>query len=552
MPSLTTIKTGVFYGCTSLKTFDFSKIKEIAGVAFYGCSGLIDIDISSVESIDNTAFKGCTGLLHVKLGSAPVNLSESTQIETVDFMCDITQSGYQLRLQGNPATVVFHGDVNNIPYTTFDNSTSLQRVEFQGSINGIFYAGSFGRCTGVKEVFFTNLDNWLSFDCRDDGSFVTSSDVNYYLNGELLKDVVLKDASKIRNEAFVNSTIESLVVGPSQDGCTIGNKAFYHCNNLKSVILGDGITTIGKYVFDGCNAITEIKLPSSVTSIDLAAFQLMGSLKHVTLSPQTKDIPSGLFYNTGALETVILPEGVETVGYTVVAYNCENLRFISLPSTLKTLTDVTIWGSRPASFSDLHKDVVIYSWNPTPPSAPNENFTGLEVHVPVGCKDAYMTIPVWSKANIIDDLLNDHDVKTGVNSITIRIPRNTSEDALQVNSYKVYVYKADVDGNEIAVGTYEYDSSGTPITRSVDDEQLIVIDDLESDTKYTYKLEGYTKTDDLVLSTSGNAKTQNTTGIDNIHTDKLSDGDIYNMQGIKVNVPGKSVYIKNGKKYINR
>lgn len=41
---------------------------------------------------------------------------------------------------------------------------------------------------------------------------------------------------------------------------------------IKTVTIGDGITSIGESAFDGCSGLTELTLPNSVTSIGGCAF----------------------------------------------------------------------------------------------------------------------------------------------------------------------------------------------------------------------------------------------------------------------------------------
>ena len=109
------------------------------------------------------------------------------------------------------------------------------------------------------------------------------------------------------------------------------------------------------------------------------------------------------------------------------------LSLISLPSTFKSFYS----GAYP-TFLNLPNDVEILCWASTPPGGNLDNFTGNTVHVPVGCKDAYLNSKIWAGATIIDDLVIDRDVKTGDSSIEIEVPVNPgiSADA-QVTSYEV-------------------------------------------------------------------------------------------------------------------
>ena len=53
---------------------------------------------------------------------------------------------------------------------------------------------------------------------------------------------------------------------------SIGNWAFYSCNGLTSVTIGEGVTSIGDYAFRGCTGLTSVTIGAGVTSIGDYAF----------------------------------------------------------------------------------------------------------------------------------------------------------------------------------------------------------------------------------------------------------------------------------------
>ena len=57
------------------------------------------------------------------------------------------------------------------------------------------------------------------------------------------------------------------------DVITIGNYAFFGCNNLSSVTIGNSVATIGNYAFAGCIGLSSVTIPNSVTSIGEYAFR---------------------------------------------------------------------------------------------------------------------------------------------------------------------------------------------------------------------------------------------------------------------------------------
>ena len=58
----------------------------------------------------------------------------------------------------------------------------------------------------------------------------------------------------------------------SGDITSIGNYAFYFCENLTSVTIPDLVTSIGNWAFSNCSDLTSVTIPNSVTSIGDCVF----------------------------------------------------------------------------------------------------------------------------------------------------------------------------------------------------------------------------------------------------------------------------------------
>lgn len=75
-----------------------------------------------------------------------------------------------------------------------------------------------------------------------------------------------------------------LVLPRTLDGymvTSIGDKAFYDCNLLTSVVLPEGLVSIGNMAFFSCENLSNIQFPASLTSISNDAF-LYTAYEHVT------------------------------------------------------------------------------------------------------------------------------------------------------------------------------------------------------------------------------------------------------------------------------
>ena len=67
---------------------------------------------------------------------------------------------------------------------------------------------------------------------------------------------------------------ESITFGYSIYSVTsIGDFAFYDCNDLTSVTIPNSVTSIGNRAFHSCSSLTSVTIPNSVTSIGKGAFE---------------------------------------------------------------------------------------------------------------------------------------------------------------------------------------------------------------------------------------------------------------------------------------
>ena len=167
----------------------------------------------------------------------------------------------------------------------------------------------------------------------------------------------------IAEEAFAsNENIISVKIGENVE--YIGEWAFYNCPELTAIALPSGLTDIGDRAFYKCSALTEASLPSGLTRIGSMAFMDCTKLAKVELPTGLKEIGSSAFSNTAPTE-VTVPGGVTTIesrvfascfqltkvvleeGITATGINmfsgCMSLKDVTLPSTLKTLSNGTFF-----------------------------------------------------------------------------------------------------------------------------------------------------------------------------------------------------------------
>ena len=132
------------------------------------------------------------------------------------------------------------------------------------------------------------------------------------------------------------SSIKSVTIG---NGVTsIGYYAFSDCSSLTSVTIGNGVTSIGNYAFDYCSSLTSVTIPDSVTTIGNWAFWGCDSLTSVTIPDRVTSIGGGAFSGCSSLESVTIPDSVTTIGEQAF-WGCDSLTSVTIPDSVTTISN---------------------------------------------------------------------------------------------------------------------------------------------------------------------------------------------------------------------
>ena len=92
-----------------------------------------------------------------------------------------------------------------------------------------------------------------------------------------------------------------------------GQSPFYSDDNVKSVVIENGITSIGSNLFQECSSLSSITIPDGVTFIG-----------------------NNTFYHCSALKSIVLPDGVTLIGEGAFSY-CKRLVSITIPVSTKVI-----------------------------------------------------------------------------------------------------------------------------------------------------------------------------------------------------------------------
>ena len=196
------------------------------------------------------------------------------------------------------------------------------------------------------------------------GSYITK--LEYTLNGKVFEtevttkwimpsDYFIYDVIDANEKTIaikgINSKYESpsvLYIPSEYNGYNVKEikeymRSMYNINNVKSVVIEEGIMSIGSNAFSGCSKLTSIEIPSSVTSIGDSAFKGCSSLTNIEIPSSVTSIGDGAFRGCSKLTSIEIPSSVTSIGYGAFS-GCSSLTSIEIPSSVTSIGDSAFSG----------------------------------------------------------------------------------------------------------------------------------------------------------------------------------------------------------------
>jgi len=364
--------------------------------SFYHCSSLKSIDIpDNVIEIGEGAFNGCTNLASISIGSGLKRIGE----------------------------------------------------------NGAW--GAFKYCNNLKKVIIKDLAAYCSIEMGDifDSPFQYGAKLYDEKDTEITNLEIPKDVTTIGSYIFGSyngpgAAITSLTMHDKVE--KIGKEAFYHCESLLSVNIGNGVKTIGDWAFSFTN-LQKITIGTGVKYIGKAAFQGV-HVQSITIPDNVLEIYAHAFCHCENLEEVSIGNGVTSIGWAAFV-NCSSLKSISIPEStisigseaFKNCTSLTT-ASIPASTISIGSEAFKNCTSLTTVSIPNNgNLERIGEGAFLGSGITSIVIP-YKVTTISDFALN-------VNSLSevksyLEVPITISSDVFSKNTYynaSLYVPKGTLD-----------------------------------------------------------------------------------------------------------
>ena len=317
-----------------------SYVTHIGSDAFSGCNALASIEVD----VSNTTYASVDGILYNKAKTKFVHIPDAITGD-VEIPGGVTRMG----------DGVFWGCSRLTTITIPDSVTSIGEYAFRGcsSLASITIPFVGASKDGTSNTHFGYIFGASSYSYNDD--YIPTS----------LKEVIITGGTSIGDYAFYDcDSLTSVTIG---NGVTsIGDEAFWSCSGLTSVTIGNGVTSIANYAFSGCSNLASITIGNGVTSIanyafsgcdslvavyytgDMASWWSINGLDNIISSGRTwyidgnkaagdivipdgtTSIPSYAFEDCTGLTSVKIPDSVKSIGSGVFS-GCTSLKSITIP-----------------------------------------------------------------------------------------------------------------------------------------------------------------------------------------------------------------------------
>ena len=180
-------------------------------------------------------------------------------------------------------SVIIPDSVTSIDYCAFATCSALNSVTIGRGVKEIS-DNAFFNCNALARVDINSIESWCGITFTDHNANPLYYAKNLYLNGELVKELVIPDAvTKINDYAFNNcNSLTRLIINDSV--ISIGSYAFHNCALLSDLTLGNSLINISDYAFGSCDLLTHVTIPKTASYVSKKAFQHCNSLTSVTIS----------------------------------------------------------------------------------------------------------------------------------------------------------------------------------------------------------------------------------------------------------------------------
>ncbi len=178
--------------------------------------------------------------------------------------------------------------VTEIGSNAFEMCTNMSTIEVPDSVTKIG-SGAFAYCSSLEKAYYKgNLSQWCNMSIEYEQANPLFHAKEFYIDGKLLSGDI---------------TIPEGVT-------SIGDYAFYNCENLSGVLIHKSLINIGSGAFSNCKNLIKINIPNSVVSIGAYSFKECRSLERIIIPKTVDEVGNYAFHCCSKLTILCEAESV--------------------------------------------------------------------------------------------------------------------------------------------------------------------------------------------------------------------------------------------------
>lgn len=296
--SVASIKNSAFKDCNSIASLTMPDgLQSIGGYAFSGCSSLVSLTLpDGLQSIGGSAFRGCSSLASLTLPDSLQSIgghafADCSSLVSLTIPDSVTSLGSKIFYGSGLTKVVIGKGITDIEPDTFEGFTKEITMNFNiPDAETDVWDNTIGFCQGAifdKLIIgddVTKIGEYAFYKCsmsevsigknvRSIGQYAFKgyiSKLTINCSVPASRVIYQKGTTEIREGIFEGYSIRDLVVG--DDAFRIGDRAFYNCQDMISVKIGNGVRFIDQFAFYDCARLDEVIIGERVAEIGELVF----------------------------------------------------------------------------------------------------------------------------------------------------------------------------------------------------------------------------------------------------------------------------------------
>ena len=342
-------------------SYGFEYVSNGDGTCYIGGMGqctdinVVIIHISpigeKVVGIGDRAFEGCKSITSIRIADSVTNIGEGAfkGCESLaEIILQVTMEEFKALAKG------MEWDKDTGEYILYCTDGAIAKdgtvtphsagLKFTTNGDGTCYVSGIGQCKDANLIIppiapngdkVVGIGDWAFEGCEQLKSVVITDGVKYIGYGAFAK-TRYTDLSDGRD-----TNLESVVIGSGVE--EIARWAFRGCLKLTNVTFKEGTKIIGQYAFSQCRNLTTVNIPNTVETIDYGAFDECKSLTTITIPESVRLLGHSSFAScTGLTEVSILSSSI-TAGNSVFG-GCTNLSSVYIADGITVITHSMFYG----------------------------------------------------------------------------------------------------------------------------------------------------------------------------------------------------------------